>query len=263
MQATATCGPGKRAHFEALRRHVARLERAGVVESAPVPAPLRFGVTAIDEALPAQGLAGGRLHEFRGGETAVGDGAVTAVTAALAGRATRETGKPVAWIGGRETLFLPGLAGLGLTPTELIVVTAKDDASVLWAAEECLRGGGVGCVVSEVSTLSLVASRRLQLAAEIGGATGLLLRGDTLKGAPPPSACATSWRVTPLPGGVSAQQGLMGPARWRLDLLRCRGGVPQGWEVEWSHDTGGFVVAAPVRQRPVVPATGTMFARAG
>ncbi len=261
MKAAVTWAPSRQAQLDALRRHIARLERAGVVESAFAPPPLRFGAVAVDDVLPTGGLAGGRLHELRDGEiTRVPDGKapVTAVTAGLIARAVRESGKAAAWIGNEETLFLPGLAGFGLSPQDLIVVTPKDDAGTLWAAEECLRGGQLCCVVTEVRDLSLVASRRLQLAAEVGGCTGLLLRGDAVKKhqLPPPSACVTSWQITPLPGGASVKSTLMGPARWRLDLQRCRGGVPQAWDVEWSHDTGGFTVAAPVRDRPVVPAPG-------
>lgn len=271
MKAAVKWEPSKRAHLDALRRHIARLERAGVVESAVAPPAIRFGVAAVDDALPAGGLAGGRLHELRGGgATAVPDGnaPVTAVTAGLAARCIRETGKAAAWIGSQETLFLPGLASFGIEPQDLIIVTPKDDDGALWAAEECLRGGGLGCVVTEVRDLSLVASRRLQLAAEVGGSTGLLLRGDAVKKhhLPPPSACVTSWQITTLTGGASVKPTLMGPARWRLDLQRCRGGVPQSWDLEWSHDTSGFAVAAPVRDRPVVPAPGIPaigLARAG
>ncbi len=268
------------AQREALRRHIARLERAEVVENAHVPLALAFGVAAVDEALPAGGLAGGRLHELRGGKSTLphkspGSGApATAVTAALAGRQVRQSGKAVAWIAKPETLFLPGLAAYGLKAQDLIVVTPQDDTDALWAAEECLRSGSFGCVVAEIAELSLTASRRLQLAAEIGGCTGLLLRGDGGKGenAIPPTVCVTSWQVTglpgsglpgsALPGAAGLKPHLMGPARWALDLQRCRNGVPQSWNLEWCDDTGGFRLAAEVRHGPMVATPATGLARA-
>ncbi len=260
------------AQREALRRHIAWLERAGVVENAHVPPPLAFGVAAVDGALPAGGLAGGRLHDLRGGSgkstlpySLPGTGTpATAVTAALAARQVRQSGKAVAWIAKPETLFLPGLAAYGLKAQDLIVVTPQDDTGALWAAEECLRNGSFGCVVAEIADLSLTASRRLQLAAEIGGCTGLLLRGDGGKGenAIPPTVCVTSWQVSALPSAASLKPHLMGPARWTLDLQRCRNGVPQSWNLEWCDDTGGFRLAAEVRHGPMVATPATGLARA-
>jgi protein ImuA len=49
-------------------------------------------------------------------------------------------------------------------PDRVIYVEAGDEKSVLICFEEGLRHGGLGAVVAEVVRLSMMASRRLQLA---------------------------------------------------------------------------------------------------
>ena len=71
--------------------------------------------------------------------------------------------------------------------------------------------------------LDLTATRRLQLAAEAGGALGLLLRPDAAGIAP--SASTTRWRIGPHPAAPGA--GLDQPC-WQLELLRAKAGRPGG-----------------------------------
>ena len=68
---------------------------------------------------------------------------------------------------------------------------------MLWAMEEGLRSGAVSAVLGEVATVPPIALRRLQLAAETGGATGLLLR--------PPGAALAAGRRHPLAGGLRTE----------------------------------------------------------
>ena len=47
----------------------------------------------------------------------------------------------------------------------------------------------------------------------------------------------------------------LGPARWQVELLRCRGGRPGRWLIEWTEGgwrdaTGDVAVAAALRDRP-------------
>ena len=51
----------------------------------------------------------------------------------------------------------------------MIYVEAGEEKSVLARFEEGLRHAGLGAVVAEVSRLSMIASRGLQLAAEASG----------------------------------------------------------------------------------------------
>jgi hypothetical protein len=111
----------------------------------------------------------GALHEVAGG----GNGAIDGATAALfaAGIAARTRGR-VLWCVARQDLFAPAIAQAGLLPDRVIYVEAGDEKSLLACFEEGLRHGALGAVVAEVARLSMTASRRLQLAAELGQLTG-------------------------------------------------------------------------------------------
>jgi protein ImuA len=96
--------------------------------------------------------------------------------------------------------------------------------------EEALRCPAVAGALLTLSDIDLTAARRLQLAAEAGGALGLLLRPDTEE--PGPSAALTRWRVNALPS-LGGNQHTLGDPRWSLDLLRCRSGQPRSWTATW------------------------------
>lgn len=233
---------------------------------------ISFGLPAVDAHLPAGGLAGGCVHEIAGDSgSGSNSGSATAFAAALAGRAQRLHRPPVVWIapriGQRESLYGPGLAAFGLDPAALIVVRVpahgrNGAAQALWAMEEALRTPAIGAVCAEIDAVDLTASRRLQLAAEAGDTFGLLLRGAG-GGAVPPIASTTRWRVTAAPSGPTWPVALLGATRWRVDLLRARGGRPHHWLLEWRHDpncetAGGFALAAAPGDRPVVPAAASV-----
>lgn len=247
--------------IEDLRAWLRRAEPGGLPPGKAVPA-ISFGIPAIDGHLPAGGLARGALHELAA-ETGHDGGAVTDFCIAVLARLLQDRGRDpertVLWClqdramdaGG---LYPPGLSRLGLAPDRLLAVRAKHDTDVLWVMEEALRCPALGAVVGEVGTADLTASRRLQLAAEAGGVTALLLRpsSDVLG----PSAAATRWRIAAGPSwprGWAAALGEPGAACWQATLFRCRGGAPGGWLMEWCDETGDLALAAPVRDRPGRP----------
>lgn len=254
-----------------LRGRIAALEGAPLEGSgAKGHGVISFGLPAVDAHLPAGGLAGGCVHEIAGGSVS-NSGSATAFAAALAGRAQRLHRPPVVWIapriGQRESLYGPGLAAFGLDPAALIVVRVpahgrNGAAQALWAMEEALRTPAIGAVCAEIDAVDLTASRRLQLAAEAGDTFGLLLRGAG-GSAVPPIASTTRWRVTAAPSGPTWPASLLGATRWRVDLLRARGGRPHHWLLEWRHDpncetAGGFALAAAPGDRPAVPAAASV-----
>ncbi|MDP3417031.1 MAG: hypothetical protein Q8S40_13710 [Falsiroseomonas sp.] len=213
----------------ALRARVARLEGLGRARHGMDPVPVAAGIP-----LPGGGLARAAMHEV----AAISPGAAAAFCAVLLAR----SGGTVLWIasGGPEGLqaWPPGLARCGLSPANLVLVRAERWADALWAMEEALRCPAVtGALLAaeDAARLDLTATRRLQLAAETGGALGLLLRPDGPN--PDPSAAASHWRVGPLPSGGGGH-GLEDP-RWQLELLRARGGRPGGpWAVTWRAASG-------------------------
>ena len=196
---------------------------------------------------PSGGRGGDPSHQRRGGE--VGDAGALG-------------SGPVLWCLKRPDLYGPGLAAHGLDPARLVIAAAPRDEEILWAIEEGLRLPGLAAVIGEVGRLPMVAGRRLQLAAERSGVTALLLRrwrsGDEAAAERErPSAATTRWRVTALPAhDIPLQRGgnnWIGKPRWRVELLRCRGGVPALWEMEVADATGHVSVSAGLADRPEPP----------
>ncbi|MEZ5976681.1 MAG: hypothetical protein R3F34_00455 [Planctomycetota bacterium] len=98
---------------------------------------------------------------------------------------------------------------------------ANGSGELLWAADRALRCSKVGVVVLDGSRLPKSAMRRLQLAAEAGGALGIVLR--PANEASQLSAAASRFsveRCSGLDGGVEAGW----PARWSVTPLRRRSG---------------------------------------
>ncbi len=256
----------------ALRARVRALERGAAYSRAGNRvAPL--GAAALDAHLPGGGLALGCLHEIEGGRAEWDDGAATgfclALLARLLGAAPRAQG-PVLWVSRWRDLYAPGLAAFGLDPGRLILVQAGGGTETLWAMEEALRCSRLAAVVGEVEALERSAGRRLQLAAEARGVTAFALHRPLrpARRAAAPSAAATRWRVMPaqVPAQTSAQASagrpvggrgtFLGRPCWQVELLRCRGAAPGQWHLEWDDATGGFALAAALRDRPPAPAPG-------
>lgn len=212
---------------------------------------LSFGAPEIDRALPWGGLPLGCLHEV------AGEGAASGFCAALLARLAGERGV-VLWclrVGAHQTgeLYAPGLAAFGLDPERLIVLRGRGDAEVLWAVQEGLRSGKLAAAVGEVRKVALSDGRRLQLAAEAGCVTGILLRSPHAKAGA--SAAVTCWRLSAAPSASSLGEVGVGRPRWRAELLRCRGAEPRSWLVEWRHETGDFAVVVLPSDRSAEPDT--------
>ena len=107
----------------------------------------------------------------------------------------------------------------------------------LWAAEEGLRSGAVGAVVLEGErALDLTAARRLQLAAEEGGALGLMV-SPGLEALFP--AASTRWRLEPLEG-----------RRFELEMTRNRNGLSGAWRVKRDETAYCLSLAEEPRHGP-------------
>jgi protein ImuA len=227
-----------------LRARIAHLEHGHSHRRAPLPT----GVAPIDAHLGG-GLARGALHEIIGGGAELRHGAAAALFAAsILGR----DGRTVLWVLPARDLFAPGLAAAGLHPDRLIYAETGAAAMVLPVAEEALRHCGLAGVVAEPTRLSLTASRRLQLAAESSGVTALVLHRWSGQAEPALSGtvAVTRWRLTALASASLADVPGLGDPRWRLELLRFRGGTPGAWTLEACDETGRLRVAADVADRP-------------
>jgi protein ImuA len=236
----------KHVQLAALRRQLMNETVLG-----PAPAVASLGVATIDATLPWRGLPCGVLHEVSG---AAMDGAATGFCAMLLARLAGRT-RSVLWVCPGDDLYGPGLAALGLPLDRLILVRTRKPAEILWTIEEALRCRGLGAVLGEIGDLPLAAGRRLQLAARKSGVTAVLLRP---RGDSPVTTAVTRWRVVAAPGGAARHADMV--ARWRVDLVRCRGllhgeeGHVERWLVEWDRAARRLGVVPDLRDRPSVPA---------
>ncbi|MEN1705087.1 MAG: hypothetical protein AAGJ54_06180 [Planctomycetota bacterium] len=130
----------------------------------------------------------------------------------------------------------------------------------MWAIDQALRCPGVAAVIADGRGFSMAESRRLQLAAAVGGGIGLIARPLRERGEL--SAAKTRWLVTPRVSDTHNQA-------WTVELLRCKGVRPQTgmggarrWVVRRDHATGAMGewtpcdvgVAAELVDRPAAAA---------
>ena len=251
-----------RQRIAALERRPAALEDAAAGSRAGRPWPL--DIDALDGALPEGGLASDGLHEAAGASAADGPAAAAFLAALLARHARGGKRGAVLVCQSRNgatrfgRLHGPGWRDLGLDPADLLILRARREKDVPWAMEEGLRCGALAAVLAEAESIEFTASRRLALAAAEGATLALLLRHDELG---PTSAALTRWRVTALPSRADPfDEGAPGLPRWRLALVRVRGGRPATCDVEWNRETGGFRMAAALADRPATPRAGALEA---
>ena len=161
---------------------------------------------------------------------------------------------------------MSGLAELGLDPRLLVTVRAADVDTALRTAADALACDALGVVVLEVwgqaRQLDLVASRKLTLAAQASGVTGLLLR---VAAEPSPSTAETRWivRAAHSPPARSAPWSAWGAPVFDAQLVRNRHGPVGRWIMEWKCDECLFakpaaypqpVAAAPAHRPHQAPA---------
>jgi protein ImuA len=231
-----------------LRGSIERIEAHG---DAYTPGRVALGHADADATLQG-GLAVGAMHEVfadAGRQSA----AATGFVAGLAGRAA--AGRPLVWVRQDFTeiesgaLSMSGLAELGLDPRLVVTVRAADVDIALRTAADAFACDALGAVVLEVwgeaRQLDLVASRKLTLAAQASGVTGLLLR---VAAEPQPSTAETRWIVraahsppaAPLmpaaPLVLTAPWNTWGAPMFDAQLVRNRHGPVGRWIMEWKCD---------------------------
>jgi protein ImuA len=232
-----------------LRGSIERIEVSG---NAYAPGRVALGHTDADATLQG-GLAMGAVHEvFAEGRQSA---AATGFIAGLAGRATAR--RPLAWIRQDFTeiesgaLSMSGLIEFGLDPRLLVTVRAADVDTALRTAADALACDALGGVVLEVwgeaRQFDLVASRKLTLAAQASGVTGLLLR---VAAEPSPSTAETRWivRAAHSPPATATPWSAWGAPVFDAQLVRNRHGPVGRWIMEWKCDECLFAKPAAYPQ---------------
>jgi protein ImuA len=136
----------------------------------------------------------------------------------------------------------------------VVSVRAADVDTALRTAADALACDAVGVVVlevwGEVRLLDLVASRKLTLASQASGVTGLLLR---VAAQPSPSTAETRWIVRAAHSPPAANWGAWGAPVFDAELVRNRHGPVGRWIMEWKCDECLFAEPAAYPQ-PVAAA---------
>lgn len=245
-----------------LAEQIARIEADGAARiEQPPPVPLECPL--IDDALPDGGLARGVVHEMMGpghNGPQQGEGALMGFATVSMARLMRadEHERIAVWFMNYRLLYIggilsgwiypPGLEQMGLPTHRLLMVYAKNDKEVLWGMEESLRSGAVSAVLGELTHFEPMAARRLQLAAQANGTTGLVLWPGKVVTAS--SFAETRWRLSNLPSlGEEIE------AHWKVSLERARrSSVRKEWSVHWRNHR---LEAVPFSQvEPLVPVPG-------
>jgi protein ImuA len=225
--------PGGRAEGMArLRRAIAEIEAEASRPSERPARRLPFA-RAFDSALGG-GLADDALHEIAPARPQDGAAAM-GFALALAARFINHRPASALIIGegfaAEESgaLYGPGLVAHGLTLSRLVFVRAPDAALALWAMEEALKCGAPAVVVGEIWSLkgySLVASRRLLLAARKGRTPALLILASAYGQAERLSSAAeTRFEIAAAPSAATpaaAGLDLPGPFACGARLIKAR-----------------------------------------
>ncbi|MCY4140797.1 MAG: hypothetical protein OXF56_21355 [Rhodobacteraceae bacterium] len=160
-------------------------------------------------------LRRGRIHEVTGDSA---DIFAIMVASRLPG--------PVIWIGGTSAVesLTPAAVREFLDPARIILTNCTTRKEILWAGEQTIRANNVSCVVIELHDgPDLRTSRRLQIAAEDSGCTGIVL----VAGRVHTSAAQTRWECVAIPGNVGS---------WKWCCIKNRHGKLGTWNVQWLGD---------------------------
>lgn len=171
-----------------LRDEIRRIERRPGRRSGAVPC----GIAAVDGVLPGGGFPRGALSDLAGGPASGKTAVALSLLAGLSG------GELAAWVDATGELYPPAAEARGVDLGRLLIVRPTilraspegpgaergprraDWRSALWASEALLASGAFAAVVMDAAAPRAIpgadaVSRRLQAAAERGGAVGLWL----------------------------------------------------------------------------------------
>jgi cell division inhibitor SulA len=175
-------------------------------EAQPLAAAISTGFTELDLA-----LAGGwPVHTVIDLQSLTGIGELRLLLPLLL--QLQKSGKLLIFINPPALLSSQMLAQAGIQLSQVLVLEPKNSKEACWAAEIGLKSGCCSIVLQWQSRLSVAQLKRLQLCAEQGRASHILLRGLQQQLALP---VALSMQLTP------ALQGL------NIHILKRRGGNPR------------------------------------
>jgi hypothetical protein len=200
----------------------ARVWKLKDASAAPARPVWSTGKSSLDARLPGGGWPTASLIEVLLDATGLGE--VQLFLPALVhcqrglGPGAAEEGPWLVWIAPPYEPYAPALAQQGIELGRLLVVRPASATEALWAAEQALSSGVCAAVLLWLKGTDDRWLRRLKLAAEAGGALGVLFRPERHR-----------FESSPASLRLLMTQGEHEP---RLDLLKVQGGRPG--PVEWD-----------------------------
>lgn len=156
-----------------LQRSRRRTDGPGSQEVGARDPVISTGSAELDAIFPEGGLRRGTLVEWL---TATGSGSGAMTLALLAARCLAGQRGGLVVIDQRQVFYPAAAAALGIGANRTLIVRPREGREWLWAVEQVLRNRAVGVVLTWVDHLEDLAFRRWQLAAEVGGVVGMLVR---------------------------------------------------------------------------------------
>jgi hypothetical protein len=189
----------------------ARVWKLKDASAAPARPVWSTGCSSLDARLPGGGWPTASLIEVLLDDTGLGE--VQLFLPALVQCQRRpENARWLVWIAPPYEPYAPALAQQGIELGRLIVVRPASATEALWAAEQALGSGVCAAVLLWLKGTDDRWLRRLKLAAEAGGALGVLFRPGRHR-----------FESSPASLRLVVTQGEHGA---RLDLLKVQGGRP-------------------------------------
>jgi cell division inhibitor SulA/protein ImuA len=177
------------------------------------------GFATLNQALPANGWGVGGVTELLLDQHGIGE-----LSLLLPGlRYITDTGW-AALINPPYVPYAPAFSNAGIALERLLIINSGDDINTLWAAEQVLRSGLFGAVVSWVQKSSAQRQRRLQLAAETGNSWATVYRPLQAGNEHSPVATRISLSLQQNTSAGLDQQSLH---QLILDITKVRAGSPQ------------------------------------
>ena len=191
----------------------ARVWKLKDASAAPARPVWSTGRSSLDARLPGGGWPTASLIEVLLDESGLGE--VQLFLPALVAcqhRTGTEDSPWIVWIAPPHEPYAPALAQQGIELGRLIVVRPNSATEALWAAEQALSSGVCAAVLLWLKGTDDRWLRRLKLAAEAGGALGVLFRPGRHR-----------FESSPASLRLLMTQGDPEP---RLDLIKVQGGRP-------------------------------------
>jgi len=195
----------------------ARVWKLKDASAAPARPVWSTGKSALDARLPGGGWPTASLIEVLLDDTGLGEVQLFLPALVECQRRMGQDGSAgdvswLVWIAPPHEPYAPALAQQGIDLTRLLVVRPTSATEALWAAEQALSSGICAAVLLWLKGTDDRWLRRLKLAAEAGGALGVLFRPERHRFESSPA----SLRVLMTQGEHEV----------RLDLLKVQGGRP-------------------------------------